>query len=102
VIEAMPEYIERLTDIARLNYVPTVNDILLSRVRTTGITEERFIIGDAAFVMFDVDGQRSEMKKWMHCFDGVNAVLFVAALSEFNQVLFEDEETNRMVCRNAH
>ena len=46
--------------------------------------------------MFDVGGQRNERKKWIHCFDGVNAIIFVAAISEYDQALFEDRETNRM------
>jgi hypothetical protein len=47
--------------------------------------------------MFDVGGQRNERKKWIHCFENVTAVLFVAAISEYDQVLFEDESTSRMV-----
>lgn len=47
--------------------------------------------------MFDVGGQRNERKKWMHCFEGVTALLFVGVLSEYNLQLFEDEKTNRMV-----
>lgn len=47
--------------------------------------------------MFDVGGQRNERKKWIHCFENVTAVLFVAALSEYNQVLYEDETQNRLV-----
>jgi hypothetical protein len=47
--------------------------------------------------MFDVGGQRNERKKWIHCFESVTAVLFVAAISEYDQVLYEDENTNRMV-----
>merc|ERR1712048_516313 len=41
-------------------------------------------------------GQRNERAKWMHCFDDVTAVIFVAALSAYDQVLFEDDNTNRM------
>lgn len=40
--------------------------------------------------MFDVGGQKSERKKWIHCFDNVDCVLFVVAMSEYDQVLFED------------
>ena len=38
-------------------------------------------------------GQRSERKKWIHCFEDVNAIIFIAAISEYDQVLFEDETT---------
>ena len=41
-------------------------------------------------------GQRNERRKWIHCFDNVNAVVFVASLSEFDQNLFEDETKNRL------
>ena len=47
--------------------------------------------------MVDVGGQRNERKKWIHCFEGVTAVIFVAAISEYDQVLYEDGQTNRMV-----
>ncbi|CAN0403236.1 unnamed protein product, partial [Hapterophycus canaliculatus] len=47
--------------------------------------------------MYDVGGQRNERKKWIHCFDNVTAVIFVAALSEYDQCLFEDASTNRMI-----
>ena len=30
--------------------------------------------------------QRNERKKWMHCFEGVTAVMFVTAISEYDQV----------------
>ena len=42
--------------------------------------------------MYDVGGQRSERKKWIHCFEGVTAVIFCAALSGYDTVLAEDEE----------
>lgn len=42
--------------------------------------------------MFDVGGQRSERKKWIHCFEGVTAIIFCVALSGYDLVLAEDEE----------
>jgi guanine nucleotide-binding protein G(i) subunit alpha len=67
-------------------YIPTEQDVLRSRVRTTGIVENEFEIDHNKFKMFDVGGQRNERKKWIHCFESVTAVLFVAAISEYDQV----------------
>lgn len=46
--------------------------------------------------MLDVGGQRSERKKWIHCFEGVTAIIFCVAMSEYDLVLDEDDEMNRM------
>ena len=42
------------------------------------------------FRMVDVGGQRSERKKWIHFFDNAKAVIFIAALSDYDLVLVED------------
>ena len=42
--------------------------------------------------MFDVGGQRSERKKWIHCFEGVTAIIFIVAMSEYDLTLVEDQE----------
>ncbi|KAL9108244.1 MAG: hypothetical protein Q9227_006982 [Pyrenula ochraceoflavens] len=76
--------------------MPSDQDVLRSRVKTTGITETTFIIGELTYRMFDVGGQRSERKKWIHCFENVTTILFLVAISEYDQLLFEDETVNRM------
>lgn len=47
--------------------------------------------------MFDVGGQRSERKKWIHCFEGVTAIIFCASMSDYDLVLAEDEEMVRSI-----
>lgn len=47
--------------------------------------------------MVDVGGQRSERRKWIHCFEGVTSVLFLVAISEYDQVL-SSAETEGEVC----
>jgi len=42
--------------------------------------------------IFDIGGQRSERKKWIHCFEGVTAIIFIVALSEYDLSLIEDQE----------
>lgn len=49
-------------------------------------------IATSSLRMFDVGGQRSERKKWIHCFEGVTCIIFCAALSAYDMVLVEDDE----------
>jgi len=97
IIESVRYYFNKIDQIKMPDYLPDKDDILYSRVRTSGIVTERYNIDGTIFEMYDVGGQRNERKKWIHCFEGVTAVIFVAALSEYDQQLFEDASTNRMV-----
>lgn len=67
-----------------------------TRVRSTGISEEAFRVKAYTVKVFDVGGQRSERKKWIHCFENVQVLVFVAAINEYDQQLWEDESVNRM------
>ncbi|KAH9052733.1 G-protein alpha subunit [Lactarius vividus] len=82
--------------IAASDYLPTTEDILRARVKTTGITETRFPMGQLSIHMVDVGGQRSQRNKWIHSFEGITSVVFVTALSEYDQVLLEEKNQNRM------
>jgi guanine nucleotide-binding protein G(o) subunit alpha len=106
-------FLDKLDEIGSPQYLPSTQDILRTRVKTTGIVEINFTFKDLNFRVFDVGGQRSERKKWIHCFEDVTAIIFIVALSEYDQVKFrknffqknkilffevlvEDETTNRM------
>lgn len=78
-------------------WVPSVSDVMKARVRTSGIVEEEYCIDGVDFRMYDVGGQRNERKKWIHCFENVTAVIFVGAISEYDQVLYEDKTQNRLI-----
>lgn len=89
-------YFDAIQRIGTPGYLPTDQDVLRSRVKTTGITESHFMIGELKFKLFDVGGQRSERRKWINCFENVTALLFLVAISEYDQSLYEDESINRM------
>ncbi|KZW01861.1 G protein alpha-subunit [Exidia glandulosa HHB12029] len=89
-------YFNSIDRMSAPGYLPTDQDILRSRVKTTGITETTFKVGELTYRLFDVGGQRSERKKWIHCFENVTALVFLVSLSEYDQMLYEDESVNRM------
>lgn len=94
--DAVPYYLEHITRLGEDGYIPTEQDVLRSRAKTTGIIETKFEIDGNQFLLVDVGGQRSERKKWMNCFQDVTAVMFCVALSEYDLKLEEDGDTNRM------
>jgi len=83
--------------ISKQDYVPTLDDILRARLRSNGVEEAEFIFEDLTINMIDVGGQRSERRKWLHCFDNVDVILFVASLSCYDQNLREDINQNAMI-----
>lgn len=78
------------------NFQPNSTDILRVRIRTTGIDEAKFKMDELTIRLIDVGGQRSERRKWIHCFQGVEAVIFIVASSEYDQTLREDDSHNRL------
>eukprot|EP01101_Sappina_pedata_P013359 TRINITY_DN9624_c0_g1_i1.p1 TRINITY_DN9624_c0_g1~~TRINITY_DN9624_c0_g1_i1.p1 ORF type:complete len:361 (-),score=96.74 TRINITY_DN9624_c0_g1_i1:7-1089(-) len=94
--DSAPYFLTEADVFTKPDYSPTDEDVLRARVKTTGINEVEFPIEAEVYKMVDVGGQRSERKKWIHCFQDVTSILFVVALSEYNLMLEEAENTNRM------
>lgn len=94
--DAAEFYLENIERIASPNYVPTQDDILRGKNQNTGILQSDFAIKNVEFTAFDVGGISAERSSFMHHFADINMVFFVASLSEYDQVLFEDETRNRM------
>ncbi|XP_033896226.1 guanine nucleotide-binding protein subunit alpha-13-like [Acipenser ruthenus] len=94
--ESVKYFLDNLDTLAKPGYLPSQQDILLARKPTKGIHEYDFEIKNVPFIMVDVGGQRSERKRWFECFDSVTSILFLVSSSEFDQVLMEDRQTNRL------
>ncbi|KAJ6242452.1 guanine nucleotide-binding protein g(o) subunit alpha [Anaeramoeba flamelloides] len=89
-------YLDNIDRITKRKYVPTDQDILYCRIPTTGVKVVDFYVNDVPWKIVDVGGQRSERRKWIHQFDDVTMILYVVAMSEYDQDLYEDETVNRM------
>jgi len=88
--------IDRMAD---HRYMPTDQDILRSRVKRR-VSPRRLSKSASLHINYStVGGQRSERKKWIHCFENVTALVFLVSLSEYDQMLYEDEN---VVCHDHH
>jgi len=77
------------------NYAPELNDVFRAKLRTTGVTDIVIEHEGVSLNFIDVGGQRSERRKWIHQFDDVAAIIFLAAIDEYDMTLEEDQSTNR-------
>lgn len=79
-----------MAEIARIaspNYLPNEMDVLRARTKPNGIIETQFDLGQLSIRMFDIGGQRTERKKWIHCFENITSIMFVVDLDSYDQVL---------------
>lgn len=67
-----------------------------------GVTEHAFTIDGRSSVprewlVYDVGGSRTQRAAWQPYFDSANAIIFIVAVSAFDETLAEDPNMNRMV-----
>jgi GTPase SAR1 family protein len=96
VLDTADWLIDNVQRFASEDYVPERQDMVLSRRRTTGITEHTYVVDDSAFTIIDVGGQRSERRKWVQFFADVHCIVFFVSVIGFCKVLFEDRNTFQM------
>ncbi|KAJ3451238.1 guanine nucleotide-binding protein g(o) subunit alpha [Anaeramoeba flamelloides] len=95
--DAAKYFLNNIDRICEKKYVPSSEDILYCRVPTVGVKEIRFEVKDHIWRLIDVGGQRSERRKWIHHFNNVDMLIFIVSMSEYNQKLYEEQSTNRML-----
>ncbi|KAF8643529.1 hypothetical protein AX16_008985 [Volvariella volvacea WC 439] len=93
-------FLDSLDRVTSPRYVPTDDDILRARLKTLGVSEHRFTMSSSSISrdwrVYDVGGQRSLRAAWVPFFDDVDAIIFLAPISCFDQVLVEDPKINRL------
>jgi len=97
-IPATEYLLNNLPRILHPQYVPSVHDILLSRVKTTGIAETEFNWSHYTIRVYDAGGARNERKKWQMYINTsqIALIIFTVNAAEFDLKLYEDSSTNRM------
>jgi len=94
--DGMDYFFDQIQVIAKNDYQPSVQDMIKTRIKTTGFNDKVFNIENYKYHIYDCGGQRNERKKWLDRLQKATALIFVVSLSEFDQMCFEDSSTPRM------
>ncbi|KAJ3568897.1 hypothetical protein NP233_g5415 [Leucocoprinus birnbaumii] len=101
--EASGFFLNDLQRVSSLRYMPSDDDVLKARLKTVGVAEYRFEMEvpmsrdtGTEWRIVDVGGSRSQRPTWAPFFDDVDAIIFLAPISAFDQVLSEDRTVNRL------
>ncbi|KIY50981.1 G-alpha-domain-containing protein [Fistulina hepatica ATCC 64428] len=98
-------YLDQLGRVTKASLFIAVNDILRARIKTVGVSEHRFRLKTGTYVgntvtydwkIYDVGGARTLAAAWVPFFTDMNAIIFLAPISCFDQVLEEDNTVNRL------
>ncbi|PPR05527.1 hypothetical protein CVT24_003270 [Panaeolus cyanescens] len=104
-------FLDDLDRIARRSYEPSDDDVLRARLRTLGVQEYRIcfepanttvfsagIGGDVGktWLLYDVGGSRTMRHAWIPFFEDIQAIIFLAPVSCFDERLSEDSKVNRL------
>ncbi|KAL4068647.1 guanine nucleotide binding protein, alpha subunit [Scleroderma yunnanense] len=93
-------FLDASARIAARDYQPTDDDVLRARLRTLGVQEHELYIDEdgktQTWKIYDVGGSRTQRRAWLPYFEQVNAIIFLAPISCFDERLTEDPRVNRL------
>ncbi|KAF8587094.1 G-alpha-domain-containing protein [Ramaria rubella] len=94
-------YLDSVPRITALGYMPSDDDVLKARLKTLGVVEHTFSLETGKergfdWKIYDVGGAQNQRQAWAPYFEDMNAIIFLAPISSFDQVLAEDPRVNRL------
>ncbi|KAH9044210.1 G-alpha-domain-containing protein [Lactarius hengduanensis] len=88
-------FLDDLYRIAHRGYEPTDDDVVRARLRTMGVQEHRKEAGHE-WIFYDVSGSRSHRGSWHPYFMDVQAIIFLAPISVFDEKIDGEGGINRL------
>lgn len=87
---------KNLNRITSPDYLPTNQDILRYRFKTDRVTKRDFLMSNSYYSIWDVGGARKERRKWIHCIQNLDVIIFSVDISAYDMGLFENNKVNVM------
>uniref|UniRef100_A0A1I7V1P1 G-protein alpha subunit n=1 Tax=Caenorhabditis tropicalis TaxID=1561998 RepID=A0A1I7V1P1_9PELO len=89
-------FLNNIDKINTVDYKPSDKDLIMAYVPTCGVQNVVFTAANQSFQLFDIGGQKIDRRKWATQYEGIDAIFFCIAISEYDQVMSEDQVTNRL------
>ncbi|KAI8899453.1 guanine nucleotide binding protein, alpha subunit [Globomyces pollinis-pini] len=95
-------FFENLNVIASKDYQLNNNDILLLRTVTKSVSDTIFEVQSTnnkplRIHFYDVSGLKHHRKHWISYFEDVLSIIYIVAISSYDQMMIEDPTINRMM-----
>ncbi|XP_006461458.1 hypothetical protein AGABI2DRAFT_151207 [Agaricus bisporus var. bisporus H97] len=90
-------YLKSIDRITKEDYLPTDDDILNCQIKPSGIAEVSFKVDDLTYRIVHMGRQDGAWRKWLHCFEGVRAIVFLVGLDEYDQWTVTDGDGEQSV-----
>ncbi|XP_022658775.1 guanine nucleotide-binding protein subunit alpha-11-like isoform X1 [Varroa destructor] len=101
--EGAQHFVKNITRITTSGYVPSQEDYLCIKTPSKYISEYNMMLDDEFPLRFvDVGEQKSETKKWIHCFEDVGGVIFMVSLSDYDNEakMLESQKLFQLIARS--
>ena len=83
------KHVSRFKDIT---FLPTASDLMWSYFTMPRVDEVEFDYEGRSYSVIDFGNRGNERRKWIHCFGGVDAIIFTVDLSSYNKKPYVDED----------
>jgi guanine nucleotide-binding protein G(i) subunit alpha len=85
-------YLRCIERITHEGYIPSYQDVLHRYFKPGGIAEVNLKDGGLTYRIIHIGRQDGAWRKWIHCFEGMEAIAFLVRLDEYDQFFMIDGE----------
>uniref|UniRef100_A0AC34F5P9 Uncharacterized protein n=1 Tax=Panagrolaimus sp. ES5 TaxID=591445 RepID=A0AC34F5P9_9BILA len=90
-------FFDAMERINKPDFHPTPSDLIRAYVPTIGIQNIVFNAKKRTFQLLDIGGQKVDRRKWATMYDGIDAIFFCSAISEYDQSFEDDDDQSRLM-----
>ena len=93
--ENVEEFFIKATEIAKSDFKPTFEQIFKASIPTKGYRTHQIKINQYNTEIVEIGGEKTERENWHHAYKDVDLIVYVASLSDFNQTMTNEPDTQR-------